>query len=171
MESERAEAERLRTLYRSLRRVLLRAYPALESEDIDDSIQYAMNRYCVNVPDNVRRSDAALFCWLATIARRRLWAEMLRRRRMALLGDRDEQWERLLPRIDDATVLACTSSVVRILSHLTPAAARAIWLHDVEEWKPSEIASQMGCSTNAVNHRVKRARVRLRRMLQDDGAL
>lgn len=166
MNPDREESARLEALYIRLRRTLRHTYTSASTDDIADAVQYAMNRYCTHVPEHVKASPPALYCWLYTISRRTLALELTRRKRYCfdLLAGGLETF----PSTDDSSLLACTSTVAHLLTWLSPRSARAVWMHDVERWKPSEIATHLGCSINAVNHRVKRGRQMLRRMLRHD---
>ena len=169
MKATREDYGMIHQLYMSLDNVLVRAYPAMTRDDIEDAVQHAMNEYCAGVPDAVGSNPARLFRWLETVARRRLSREVRRRRHIPTFSD---EWraDDIEPQGDapDTTWLACRWSVSRILYVLTPVTARVVWLHDIDGWKPSEIANEMGCSINSINHRVKRAHSILRRMLKQD---
>lgn len=169
MKATREEYRMIHQLYVSLDHVLGRAYPTMMHDDIEDAVQHAMKEYCVGVPEQVKSNPARLFRWLETIARRKLTREAQRRRHRPTFSD---QWQTddIEPpgHNPDATWLASAWSVARLLYVLTPLTARIIWLHDIDGWKPSEIAQEMGCSINSINHRVKRAHSVLRRMLKGE---
>lgn len=169
MNATRDDYRTIDELYMSLGRVLGRAYPAMLRDDIEEAVQHAMNVYCAGVPEHVKSDPARLFRWLRTIARRMLHREAVRRRRRPTFGDEGEIGE-IAPSEPGAetTRLACSWSATRILHILTPLTARIIWLHDIDGWKPSEIAKEIGCSINSINHRVKRGHTLLRRVLRDE---
>lgn len=147
---------------------LFQRYPLASRAALQDAIAEALYRYCRHHASASSDPVDAPFAWLLSVADNALLNDMRRARRTILFPS-----EERAPDVPDEDA-ACQrgveeASVARILwSSLAPRVATTLWLHDIEDWKPSEIAVTQQRTVNAVNLDIKRGHATLRRLLRKE---
>jgi RNA polymerase sigma factor (sigma-70 family) len=150
-------------LLASVAEALRRTYPGHPHVELEEAAAEALCRYYETTRDPAR-SPASPEAWIFTVAVNVLRAEHRRTQRLVFRAAGEDGEAPVVDTLaggDRSDAAAATHHVRMLLERLSPAVAEAIWLHDVEGWKPSEIAATLGCSTNAVNLRIKRGHRRL----------
>lgn len=158
MPNRNAQERQAGGLLASVAEALRRTYPGHPHADLEEAAAEALCRYYETARDPIR-SPASPAAWVYTVAVNVLRAEHRRAQRLVFRATNQDGETPAVDTLaggDPSDAMAATHHVRALLGRLSPMVSEAVWLHDVEGWKPSEIASTLGCSTNAVNLRIKR---------------
>ena len=152
-----------------LYRLILAAvgYVAQDAEDVLQDTLVATVRGIDNY-----RGEGTLFAWMSGIALRKAASRRRRHFRLHRRLERaiaEQDW--VVPTTSDphAEQLALTKQVWATLRSLSPRYAYALVLKYVEGFRVEEIAQIMGCSSNAAQSLLARARKQFRQVFEEPG--
>lgn len=118
-----------------------------------------MEHFLTDAPEHVRTCESRSRAWLFTTAWRLLRREHLRGKRFSEISES-------IPSAKQIEI-----SADHLTSSLKGRTREIVHLHTFDGLKPQEIASELGCSVNAVNMHLKRAYGKLRDSLRRDFAV
>jgi RNA polymerase sigma factor (sigma-70 family) len=151
-----------------IRRIITRRNSWASSVQIDDAVGEALLRFHIQV-DEVRGDSDNEVGWMLHVAGNCLRDEHRRGRKFVDVlpdGEGNESFGRSADQSDSDAELATIRTLLATL--LNERMRETVWLHDMEGWKPAEIAEEQGRSVNAVNHDIKRGHAKLRKVLKDE---
>jgi len=160
------ELEALELLYRAFetpvynlaRRILRRP------EEAEDVVQETF----LEIVRSIRgyRGEGQLWAWVRRIAASKALMRIRRERVRA-----EEEFDETLTGSTAPVGVPLQIDLERALDQLSETARAVVWLHDVEGYTHEEIAEMTGKTVSFSKSQLARAHVRLRRMLNDEGAV
>jgi RNA polymerase sigma factor (sigma-70 family) len=155
-------------LLKYITQVVTRRNSWASSMHIDNAVAEALFRFHFQVTEASGDLDTSVG-WLLNVAGNHLRDEYRRTRKFVDLSV-DGESSQSSPQNNNCTDTEAEGANIRTMlsTHLNNRMAETIWMHDLEDWKPAEIAEQQGRSVNAVHHDIKRGHAKLRKVLKDE---
>lgn len=162
MKSSPRASDRIGDLIPIVIRLVRRRFPGIPADLIKDAVGSAVEKYLKVLALDPERSVGELFSWLRTAAVNEVLQELRRSNKYAGADAAKDILERLSggPQTDRQASRRILWEW--LLAALGPKAAETIWLHEIEQCPPRDIAIIQNIKISSVKARITRSRQILR---------
>jgi len=162
MKSSPVVSERIGDLIPIVTRVIRHRFPRVPDDRIRDAVSFAVERCLKALQTGAEKTTGEVFCWLRTAAANEVLNELRSSSRYVDAEKASHVFEHLTDG-HQADLLASRRILLELLvARLGSATAETLWLHEIEQCPPRDIAIIQNISISSVKARITRSRKILR---------
>jgi RNA polymerase sigma-70 factor (ECF subfamily) len=139
-----------------------------EAEDLTQDVFLQLHRKLKSF-----RGDAAFTTWLHRLTVNHVLMHFRKRRvRSEIATDDNDMPDQIVPHTEDPSAMPIVDQIAldTAISKLPPGYRKVFVLHDVEGYEHEEVAKLLGCSSGTSKSQLHKARLKLRKLLQEEVA-